>query len=84
MRTFPSLASSASAASYASPPRRRRRKKASPCRLPKVSSFYDGAAQTAQPQPGLRGLSDYKERLGTQRREGTPHDWSPRSFFDAN
>ena len=60
MRTFPSLASSASAASYASPPRRRRRKKASPCRLPKVSSFYDGAAQTAPTQPGLRGLSDYK------------------------
>ena len=69
MRTFPSLASSASAASYASPPRRRRRKKASPCRLPKVSSFYDGAAQAAPTQPGLRGLSDYKERLGAQRRE---------------
>ena len=48
--------------------RRRKREEQSPFRLPKARSFYDASGSRSSAS-GLKGLTDYKERLGTTRRE---------------
>ena len=48
--------------------RRRKREEQSPFRLPKARSFYDANGSRSSAS-GLKGLTDYKERLGATRRE---------------